>query len=144
VESSTSIFPREVYLETTAAARIAEVFVRAAPDGRANVIIDTDSATATDLTLEARILPENFDGPAHGKAERVHLPKDSGKQTIAVPLPGAKGKPCGGRSAARATSPSTGRMSEFLHPRHRIPGFGSSLVFGIGYAGVRYRFRQMT
>ena len=30
------------------------------------------------------------------------------------------------------------------HPCHRIFSFGSSLVFGIGYPGVRYRFRQMT
>jgi len=81
---------REVYLETTAAARVAEVFVRATPAGQANVIVETDSASATDLTLEARILPENFDGPAYDKTERVRLPKGAGKQTIAVSMPGAK------------------------------------------------------
>jgi beta-mannosidase len=82
---------REVVLETTGAACVAEIFVRADPaTGEARIVAETDSAAAQDLTAEARILPENVEGPAYDKTIPCRVPQGPGKLTAAVPMPGAK------------------------------------------------------
>ena len=82
---------REVFLETTADARVAEIFARGNPStGDAQVTVETDAAAAKELTLEVRLLPENFAGTAYQKTERVRLPQGLGKQSLRLPMPGAR------------------------------------------------------
>ena len=82
---------REVFLETTAAARVAEVFVRGEPSpGLARLSVETDAAAAAELSLEVRILPENFSGAAYEKTFRVRVPQGQGKHAIALPMPDAR------------------------------------------------------
>ena len=82
---------REVTLETTGEACVSGLFARGDLEaGAARVSVETDAAAAKDLTLEVQILPENFEGRAYGKSERVSLKAGAGKQTLTVAMPEAK------------------------------------------------------
>ncbi|MFA6425054.1 MAG: discoidin domain-containing protein [Phycisphaerae bacterium] len=82
---------REVFLETTGNACVTDVFARVNPStSHAKVTVETDSVAAKDMTIELRILPENFSGPAYQTTQQVHLPQGLGKQTLSLPMPGAR------------------------------------------------------
>jgi hypothetical protein len=80
-----------VVLETTGAACVTEIFVRAEPaTGEARIVAETDSDAARDLVADVRILPENVEGPSYEKTISFRVPQGPGRLAVAVPMPGAK------------------------------------------------------
>ncbi len=82
---------REVFLETTGEACVTGIFARGEPQQQSStVIIETDAAKARQITLDVQILPENFEGKSYRVSVKCDLPQGLGRQTVAVPMPGAK------------------------------------------------------
>jgi beta-galactosidase/beta-glucuronidase len=82
---------REVFLETAAAACVSDVFVRGdVRSGEAKVVVETDSTVGKDLVLEIQVLPENFEGRSYVGTAACQVQHGAGKQTMAVPMPGAR------------------------------------------------------
>ncbi len=82
---------REVFLETTGEACVTDVFARGNPaTSQTSVMVETDTAAAKEVTLEVRVLPENFEGPTYEKTVRVRLPQGLGKHAFSLPTPGVK------------------------------------------------------
>jgi hypothetical protein len=82
---------REVYLETTGEACVADIFARGYPSSsQARVTVALDAAAGKDLDLEVQLLPENFKGESYKKSERMRIAPGAGKQSITLSAPGAK------------------------------------------------------
>jgi beta-mannosidase len=82
---------REVFLETTGEASIAEVFARGDPaSGTAKITLETDSIAARQLDLKVLILPENFSGRSYRQAMSSRIPQGAGTQSLSIPMPGAQ------------------------------------------------------
>ncbi len=82
---------RAVYLETTGEACVADIFARGYPAAdQAGVTVETDAVAGKDLDVELQLLPENFEGEAYKKSERMRIAQGHGKQSVTVPAPGAK------------------------------------------------------
>lgn len=82
---------REVFLETTAAACTSDVFVRGdVRSGEAKVVVETDSMIDKELVLEIQVLPENFEGRSYVRTAACRMQQGAGKQSMAVPMPGAR------------------------------------------------------
>ena len=82
---------REAFLETTAAAYVCSVFVRGDPrSGEATIVVETDSTIDKELVCEVQVLPENFAGQSYTRTVTCRMQKGASKQTLAVPMPGAR------------------------------------------------------
>ena len=82
---------REVFLESTGEACVTDIFARGKLEQQqAAVAVEIDAAAAKRLTLGIEILPENFEGRSYRTNAACDVPKGTGKQTIAVPMPEAK------------------------------------------------------
>ena len=82
---------REVFLETTAVARVSEVLVRGdVHSGQAKLVVETDANADKELTFEVQILPENFEGLSFQAAAPRRVPAGAGQHTLTVPMPGAR------------------------------------------------------
>jgi len=82
---------REVLLETTGAASVSRLWVRADQHaGNARVRIDTDASLGKTYAVSVQLLPENFHG--HDYAITQDCPIKQGQDTVSltVPMPGAK------------------------------------------------------
>jgi len=82
---------REVFLETTGEASLAQVFARGdLATGKAEIALETDSIAARQLDLEVLILPENFSGRSYRQAVSSRIPQGAGKQSLSIPMPAAQ------------------------------------------------------
>lgn len=82
---------REVWLETTGEARVSEIFARGYPSTQsARVIVETDAVSAKPVTLEVRLLPENFEGTEYRLSKQVTLEAGLGRQEFSIPMPKAR------------------------------------------------------
>lgn len=82
---------REVYLETTGPAQVADVLVRGSPETqRAEVTVETNASAAARMVLDLQIMPENFEGRAYSAEVPLEAPQGAGRRRVTVPMPEAK------------------------------------------------------
>ena len=82
---------REVYLETTGAACVGDLFVRGDPGrGQARLRAQVDAAEEVALTLDVQILPENFTGKPHMTFVSLQAVKGAQVVPVTAPMPDAK------------------------------------------------------
>lgn len=80
-----------VFLETTGAVAVAEVFVRGhLTAAAATVRVETDASQDLEVALDVQVLPENFEGEAFRATAARRVAKGGDTQTITVPMPGAR------------------------------------------------------
>ena len=82
---------REVFLETSAAVSVSDIFVRSDLNAAdAKVAVEMDSSIDRDLVFDVQMLPENFEGPAFSATTKRAVHSGTGRQDFVVPMPGAK------------------------------------------------------
>ncbi len=82
---------RRVYLEYTGETTIGAVFARASlQDKTVNVKVEVDAPTSREVSIDVRIIPENFKGLSFQKTITRKLPGGFREHKIAVPIPGAR------------------------------------------------------
>jgi beta-mannosidase len=82
---------REVTLERTAGAYVAQVFARGyiAPE-RAKVLVETDSDAPRKVTMKVSLLPENFEGASFVVSKEVQFEQGAGRHELSIPMPDAR------------------------------------------------------
>jgi len=82
---------REVYLETTGPAVVDELLARGRPEAeQSELSIKTDASTASKMTLQWRIMPENFEGRSYSGKLYIDVPKGTGRFRVTAEMPQAQ------------------------------------------------------
>ncbi|MCC6124383.1 MAG: hypothetical protein IT426_05455 [Pirellulales bacterium] len=82
---------RDVYLETTAPAMIAELQARGYPAKKEAVVhVETDVVGNRPASLRVDLFPENFEGAFFSRTESFAPQKSGHRQTVTVPMPDAR------------------------------------------------------